>query len=65
MSPLDPALDVFLSHARIEKGLSPNSVDAYGRDLRRYAADLSARKLPGFTVKVKKVTQSSVEVEIK
>jgi hypothetical protein len=30
-----------------------------------FAADLAARKLPGFTVKVKKVTQSSVEVEIK
>lgn len=43
MSPLEPALDVFLSHARIEKGLSPNSVDAYGRDLRRYAAELAAR----------------------
>ena len=36
MSPLEPALDVFLSHARIEKGLAANSVDAYGRDLRRY-----------------------------
>jgi integrase/recombinase XerD len=35
--PLDPALDLFLSHVRLEKGLSPNSVDAYGRDLRRYA----------------------------
>ncbi len=40
MSPLEPALDVFLSHARIEKGLAANSVDAYGRDLRRYAAHL-------------------------
>jgi len=30
-----------------------------------FAADLASRKLPGFTVKVKKVTQSSVEVEIK
>jgi integrase/recombinase XerD len=40
MSPLEPALDVFLSHARIEKGLAANSVDAYGRDLRRYVAHL-------------------------
>jgi integrase/recombinase XerD len=42
MSALEPALDVFLSHARIEKGLAANSVDAYGRDLRRYVAHLEA-----------------------
>jgi integrase/recombinase XerD len=42
MSALEPALDVFLSHARIEKGLAANSVDAYGRDLRRYVAHLDA-----------------------
>lgn len=30
-----------------------------------FATDLATRKLPGFTVKVKKVTQGSVEVEIK
>lgn len=39
-SPLDPALDLFLSHVRIEKGLSPHSVDGYARDLRRYLDDL-------------------------
>jgi integrase/recombinase XerD len=37
---LDPALDLFLSHARLEKGLAANSVDAYGRDLRRYLEHL-------------------------
>jgi integrase/recombinase XerD len=42
MSPLEPALDLFLSHVRIEKGLAANSVDAYGRDLRRYLAHLEA-----------------------
>ncbi|MFO0581094.1 MAG: site-specific tyrosine recombinase XerD [Anaeromyxobacter sp.] len=36
MSGLEAALDLFLAHARVEKGLSPNSVDGYGRDLRRY-----------------------------
>ncbi|HVO19535.1 MAG TPA: site-specific tyrosine recombinase XerD [Anaeromyxobacter sp.] len=40
MSPLEPALDVFLAHLRVEKGLSENSVEAYGRDVRAYLATL-------------------------
>jgi integrase/recombinase XerD len=39
---LDPAVDLFLSHARVEKGLARNTVEAYGRDLRRYAGHLAA-----------------------
>jgi integrase/recombinase XerD len=39
---LDPALDLFLSHVRLEKGLAANSVEAYGRDLRRYAEHLAS-----------------------
>jgi integrase/recombinase XerD len=38
---LDPALDLFLAHVRLEKGLAANSVEAYGRDLRRYAEHLA------------------------
>ena len=40
MSALDPVLDVFLAHVRIEKGLAENSVEAYGRDVKRYLGDL-------------------------
>ncbi len=42
-SALDPALDLFLAHARLEKGLAANSVEAYGRDLRRYLDFLASR----------------------
>ncbi|HET6412729.1 MAG TPA: site-specific tyrosine recombinase XerD [Anaeromyxobacter sp.] len=38
--PLDPVLDLYLSHLRIEKGLSPNSVEAYGSDVRAYLGAL-------------------------
>ena len=40
--PLAPALDLFLAHLRVEKGLSRNSVEAYAHDVRRYLAFLAA-----------------------
>ncbi|WP_248344464.1 site-specific tyrosine recombinase XerD [Anaeromyxobacter paludicola] len=43
MSALDPALDLFLAHVRVEKGLSEHSVEGYGRDLRRYLDDLDGQ----------------------
>jgi integrase/recombinase XerD len=43
MSPLEPALDLFLAHLRVEKGLAENSVEAYGADLRRYLDHLEAQ----------------------
>jgi integrase/recombinase XerD len=33
---LDSAVDLFLDHTKIEKGLSPNTVQAYARDLCRF-----------------------------
>jgi hypothetical protein len=48
----------------LEDGKAEMDVTLTGR-AEEFAADLAARKLPGFTVKVKKVTQGSVEVEIK
>ncbi len=38
--PLDPLLDLFLGYIRVERGLSPKTVDAYGEDLRDYLDDL-------------------------
>jgi len=39
---LHAAVDAFLSHARLERGLSLNTVEAYGRDLARFVAPLDA-----------------------
>ena len=42
-TPLDVALEGFLAHARLEQGLSPRTVEAYGRDLTRLVEHLVAR----------------------
>jgi integrase/recombinase XerD len=39
---LDAALDAFLAHAAVERGLAPRSIEAYGRDLARFRAWLEA-----------------------
>jgi integrase/recombinase XerD len=44
-SPLDPALDLFLVHVRVEKHLAANSVEAYARDLRRWIDHLGKKGL--------------------
>jgi integrase/recombinase XerD len=35
-SPLEPYLDAFVAHLHAERGLSPRTVEAYGRDLAEY-----------------------------
>ena len=35
----------FIDHLQIERGLSPNSIAAYGRDLERFASYLIGQKL--------------------
>ncbi len=34
---LESLLDLYLSHLRVERGLSPNTLSAYGADLGRFA----------------------------
>ena len=38
---LDASLDAFLAHAAVERGLAPRTIEAYGRDLARFAAHLA------------------------
>lgn len=38
---LAAAVDAFLQHASVERGLSPQTVEAYGRDLARFVRELS------------------------
>jgi integrase/recombinase XerD len=57
---LEPALDLFLSHVRVEKGLAANSVEAYLRDLRRYVEHLSAAGLSSWEA----VTRADVQAHL-
>ncbi len=41
--PLDRAIDLYLDHLKVERGLSLNTLDGYGRDLARLGAFLAAR----------------------
>lgn len=40
---LDEAVDLFLDHLKVERGLSRNTLDAYGRDLARFTSFLTER----------------------
>jgi len=42
---LEPAVELFLANARAGRGLARNSVEAYARDLGRYAAQLARTRI--------------------
>jgi integrase/recombinase XerD len=42
---ISAAISAFLTHVRVEKGLSPNTVSAYGRDLGKFDVFAKKRKL--------------------
>ncbi len=42
-SPVQRALRTYLDHLAVERGLAPNTLSSYRRDLRRYAAFLAGR----------------------
>lgn len=46
--PLRPLIDTFLSHARVERGLSRNTIDAYSRDLGAFQSFLDEQSISDF-----------------
>ncbi|TMQ05975.1 MAG: site-specific tyrosine recombinase XerD, partial [Deltaproteobacteria bacterium] len=40
---VDDAVDLFLDHVKVERGLARHTLDAYGRDLARFTGFLAAR----------------------
>jgi integrase/recombinase XerD len=42
---LDAAVDAFLQHAALERGLSPRTLEAYGRDLARFVRHAAERRV--------------------
>jgi integrase/recombinase XerD len=46
--PLSPLIDTFLNHARVERGLSRNTIDAYSRDLGAFQSFLDGQSISDF-----------------
>ncbi len=42
---IDAEVDAFLAHAAVERGLSPRTLEAYGRDLGRFVAFLAGKRV--------------------
>jgi integrase/recombinase XerD len=45
VTPLQEALRAYLDHLTVERGLAPNTLSSYRRDLRRYLAHLGSREV--------------------
>ena len=45
MDPIERTIRSFLDHLTVERGLSPNTVEGYRRDLRRYSEYLAAERI--------------------
>jgi integrase/recombinase XerD len=45
----EDSLDLFLDHLRVERGLSANTVDSYGRDVKRFIDYLDERNAPAIS----------------
>jgi integrase/recombinase XerD len=55
---IDAAIQRYLDHVRVERGLSPNTLTAYGTDLARFAQELVRRR--GKRVRVKGVGEADI-----
>lgn len=53
----------FIDHLQIERGLSPNSIAAYGRDLDRFASYLIAQKLDYQTLTAEDLTEYEISLK--
>lgn len=49
MSALDDAVDQYLGHLGVERGLLPATIEAYARDLREYLDWLQAERIEAFS----------------
>ena len=59
-SSLKDAVEEFLTHASIERGLSPRTIEAYGRDLARFAEYLKSARIRSLRARLRAATLSPV-----
>ena len=57
---LDTALDTFLNYLVVERGLMPNTVAAYGGDLRRYLDTLESLDMTA----ADQVTEEAIDIHM-
>ena len=59
----DKAQKSFIDHLQIERGLSPNSIAAYGRDLDRFARYLTKKDLDFQTLNTENLTEYEIALK--